>query len=379
MFSSNILDIAVTLGFTYLLLALIVSTVTEIFNTVMQRRSIYLRQGLKALFDNVDSNKNKAESNPVFEYVMESPFIKILTREPPRTVGWLVKWGILKIDDAKFPSYISPNALALAVIDKMKLEDFDYDSIKKRIESLSLTVKKEETKKENEIKVDEPENKNKEDNLSKIKDLLKTILDNSVTKDKILLLNNFTKGIEKTFNDCMDRASGIYKRKSQWITFIISFIVVLLINVDTLRIVKSLQTNKDMLQNAVTIATSTYSQFDPKRYNDSLNSGATEGEMTSLEVKGGDESDVLLTINKNKNDIDVIMNKLKETNIPIGWDSKPKWNDISNIIGWLISIIAIYLGAPFWFDVLNKVTNLRGAGTKPVETKSDGDKGEEKK
>jgi len=365
MFTSNILDIAVTLGFIYLLLALIVSTVTEIFNTVMQRRSVYLRQGLKALFDNVESNKDITESNPVFEYVMESPFIKILTREPPRTVGWLVKLGIIKIDNAKFPSYISPNALALAVIDSTKIKNLysiDYKNIKQQIETLSI--------------------KDKDDNpvdLSKTKDLLKTILDDSAGQGKEFVLNDFTKGIEKTFNDCMDRASGIYKRKSQWITFIISFIVVLLINVDTLRIVKSLQTNKDMLQNAVTIATSTYSQFDPKRYNDSLNSGATEGEMTSLEVKGGDESDVLLTINKNKNDIDVIMNKLKETNIPIGWDSKPKWNDISNIIGWLISIIAIYLGAPFWFDVLNKVTNLRGAGTKPVETKSDGDKVEEKK
>jgi hypothetical protein len=37
------------------------------------------------------------------------------------------------------------------------------------------------------------------------------------------------------------------------------------------------------------------------------------------------------------------------------------------IIGWLLTIFAISLGAPFWFDVLNRFMNLRSAGKSPEE------------
>jgi len=31
------------------------------------------------------------------------------------------------------------------------------------------------------------------------------------------------------------------------------------------------------------------------------------------------------------------------------------------ILGWLITALAISLGAPFWFDLLNKLMTLRGS------------------
>ncbi|MEO8630927.1 MAG: hypothetical protein ABI612_22940 [Betaproteobacteria bacterium] len=36
------------------------------------------------------------------------------------------------------------------------------------------------------------------------------------------------------------------------------------------------------------------------------------------------------------------------------------------IIGWLITGLAVTLGALFWFDLLNKLVNLRGSGPKPA-------------
>jgi hypothetical protein len=35
---------------------------------------------------------------------------------------------------------------------------------------------------------------------------------------------------------------------------------------------------------------------------------------------------------------------------------------ISHLFGWLLSIAAVSLGAPFWFDTLSRFVNLRGAG-----------------
>ena len=53
------------------------------------------------------------------------------------------------------------------------------------------------------------------------------------------------------------------------------------------------------------------------------------------------------------------------------WDSRI-W--LERIIGWLLTLLAISLGARFWFDILNKIVNIRFAGKSPVE----GSKGPEK-
>jgi len=37
--------------------------------------------------------------------------------------------------------------------------------------------------------------------------------------------------------------------------------------------------------------------------------------------------------------------------------------------GWLATIAALSLGAPFWFDLMNKVANVRSAGNIPASTK----------
>lgn len=44
-------------------------------------------------------------------------------------------------------------------------------------------------------------------------------------------------------------------------------------------------------------------------------------------------------------------------------------------IGWLITSLAISLGAPFWFDLLNKIMALRSAGTKPPTNSNSRSKG----
>jgi hypothetical protein len=44
------------------------------------------------------------------------------------------------------------------------------------------------------------------------------------------------------------------------------------------------------------------------------------------------------------------------------------WHNPKSILGFLITAIAISLGAPFWFDLLSKVVNLRNAGAKPDDS-----------
>ena len=36
-------------------------------------------------------------------------------------------------------------------------------------------------------------------------------------------------------------------------------------------------------------------------------------------------------------------------------------------LGWLITAFAVSMGAPFWFDLLNKFVNIRASGKAPEE------------
>lgn len=49
-------------------------------------------------------------------------------------------------------------------------------------------------------------------------------------------------------------------------------------------------------------------------------------------------------------------------------------NMLLMVAGWLLTALACTLGAPFWFDALGKLVRLRGAGGKPPEPSTVGDK-----
>ena len=59
--------------------------------------------------------------------------------------------------------------------------------------------------------------------------------------------------------------------------------------------------------------------------------------------------------------------------LPIGWPAKPidDWPlPLTLIPGWLLTALAISLGASFWFDLLNRLVNIRHGMRKP-QTPSD--------
>jgi hypothetical protein len=57
--------------------------------------------------------------------------------------------------------------------------------------------------------------------------------------------------------------------------------------------------------------------------------------------------------------------------LPIGWGSRvtsvawPDYPLVTRFIGWLLTAVALSLGAPFWFDLLNKLVNMRHGMQKP--------------
>ena len=63
------------------------------------------------------------------------------------------------------------------------------------------------------------------------------------------------------------------------------------------------------------------------------------------------------------------LGELKELQLGVGGGpaAGAPWTG-ERVLGLLISILAISLGAPFWFDFLNRFVNVRQTGTKPTAT-----------
>jgi hypothetical protein len=135
------------------------------------------------------------------------------------------------------------------------------------------------------------------------------------------------RNIEAWFDDSMARVSGWYKRFTQKCTVVLALLFVIAINADTLHMARILWLNPTLRAQVV-------EQSKGRKAADAPLTSAEEKQLAGF----------------------------------VGWqDGVPgdaaSW--FQRLIGWLLSAIAVSLGAPFWFDTLNRVMNLRNAGKAP--------------
>ena len=154
-------------------------------------------------------------------------------------------------------------------------------------------------------------------------------------------------GVEGWFDAAMDRLSGDYKRFHQICAFIMGLSLAALCNVDSVYIVRTLYAQPDMTK--------------------ALDAEAIAISKAGLESKPISNGSIADTTDK----IKTAKNALFASAVPVGWDKEAaaKWRDPANVanwlpvaLGWLLTALAGLLGAPFWFDSLQKLVNLRGAG-----------------
>lgn len=152
--------------------------------------------------------------------------------------------------------------------------------------------------------------------------------------------------VENWYDDTMDRVSGWYKRRAQHIIFVVGLVLCVLLNGDTLMIVHELW-NDEALRSAVV-------------------SEAQERAGAATATSGKDDS------------LADVTTYIREASAPpIGWSFSVKgargvpesWGWLWKIIGILITSGAIAMGAPFWFDLLNKIVNFGLTGTPPPDSR----------
>jgi hypothetical protein len=85
-------------------------------------------------------------------------------------------------------------------------------------------------------------------------------------------------------------------------------------------------------------------------------------------------------------DLQQVLRTTKNIELPVGWSFERddpryfkflefEWSlhyarwVFYKIFGLMVSVLAVSLGAPFWFDTLSKFVNVRSSGTPPGETR----------
>lgn len=191
-------------------------------------------------------------------------------------------------------------------------------------------------------------------------------------------ISTFRKLVEYHYDAAMDRASGWYKKKTQTFALIISTILVLSANVDTIQLANSLSTTPEARARMVEIAQQELNAAQKTETQATQVNGA-------ITMTGDTATDPLQEAKKRSEDAARALEKanadLASAGIQLGWKGAypeseiKKVGDIfqwalSKFFGLLISILAISLGAPFWFDILNRVMQVRAAGVSPREKKA---------
>lgn len=147
--------------------------------------------------------------------------------------------------------------------------------------------------------------------------------------------------VETWFDRSMDRASGVYKRNAKGVAILIGLVVAGVANTDTFHIVGSLSRNSvlrsTITQNAEQVVT--------------RNPQGTAAGLAKLKTE--------------------MREALSDVSIPIGWSKanqrqqlQESWKIpyLKQIVGWIVSGLAISMGSSFWFGLLNKIVNVRNTG-----------------
>lgn len=205
------------------------------------------------------------------------------------------------------------------------------------------------------------------------------------------------------FDRSMGRTSGVYKRNSKGVAFIIGLLIAMFTNSDTFHIFSRVASDDSLRKVITDRASQTVPKTDPTtttgpnviRRDLADLKDQTQAVLAEIplpitwnprnlsqqldcpydpkadNLKNGDEKIYSLLTRDQWNDLYKACVGMSSTdNVPVPFQvaqmivARPM-GFLRMLSGWWISGIAIAMGAPFWFDLLGKIVNVRNTGAKP--------------
>lgn len=326
MFGSNVIDILIGLIVVFLSVGLAVSAGTEVVSHWLSMRPKQLKKALIGMLENGSASGTKIED-----------------------VHWFFDQTLLRSmadSGKKFPSYMDPKTFSEAI-----LLAIDKDFAGKKADELTTSLEQSL----NALPVTEG-----------AKELIRSYIRQSQGD-----VDQFRKLLEGWFDRVMDRASGWYKRNVAIISLIFAAVIAVSANIDSLAIARALHGSDTLRAKMLDVADRMAKQAPPAAPAAVATGAAPTGTAPPNPTPPADTD-----IEKSKAQLRSLredFDSIQRAGLPLGWDGQqPKdWGGwLTKAVGWLITICAATLGAPFWFDMLSKIVNIRNAGPKP-ETKTD--------
>lgn len=334
MFGSTALEVAIGVVFVYLSLSLVCTAANELIASLTTWRAKNLAHGIRTLL----KYKDNAELIGKF---YGHPLIQSLYR-----------------DQKRLPSYIPSRTFAVALMDIVApVSGSDRSTIAGIKDAVTKTGRvPDPVKAALLVLIDQADNSLKEavTEVQKAETALSKVQEN----------------VETWFNDSMERVGGWYKRKTQALSFALALVFTVALNVDSILITKRL--SSDSTLRAAVVATAEKSAQQPAVVITQPNQagGAQTSGQESVEGRTAAAYQALL----DKQDA------LQSLGLPLGWGDRRNWPGgdgrsgwplfwtwLSKVFGLLLTAGAASLGAPFWFDMLNKIVTVRSAGKAPEE------------
>jgi hypothetical protein len=266
-----ILELGIGLSLVYLLLALIAMSLMEWITQALERRGKTLIEALPRLL-----GEEGSATKPITTALLDHALIRGLS------------------DTGTPPSYIPSSVFAAALTDTLKDRKVD-------VGTPSIPTQLDAT--------------------------LRALTSSTVSEQ-----DNKT-AIATWYDQCMDRVSGTFKRRTRKWVFAIAALITLALNADSLTLVKTLWNDPTLRTYLVERAKTRLEQGPPLptvEYTNPLDATPSAPDTTA--------------------------SALSPTQL---------LSEEQTLVGWLITILAVSLGAPFWFDALNRLTSIRAAGSVP--------------
>lgn len=328
MFNSPILELAIGMIFFYLLLSLVCSALNEIVEAWLKNRAADLENGIRRLLD------DESQARGFFQNVREKLMRKKIAAPLSGLAGKLYDHAFvhgLYLNSKQLPSYIPARNFALALMDIVAPgKSGAAGAMSPAAVPAPLTDLR--------VAVADPANVPSE----RLRKALLAIID-AAGDDASRVREN----IESWYNSAMDRVSGWYKRRTQILILCLGIGIAVVLNADSVIVANTLWRNST-LRTQVAIAAEKFVTEKPEAW---AARGALEGLKLPVGWSGEDDAHKLP------------VSVLREPVQALSWSL---YQLDLHWLGWIITGLAISLGAPFWFDILNKFIVVRST-VKPEE------------
>lgn len=393
---SPYLDTLISLVLIYALLSVFVSILLEGWNKRIKERGVFLQRMVYRLLDD--------PLNLNFGYLIyQHPIINKMRK-----------------DGNSYPHYIPAEGFANALIDTlaeqavvMRYVDGPDGVLVKQADGQDLPLSERLQRGVQRL------------NDSEFKRLMLNFLDRNTTATSgqealapQLDMDKLKKELGRWFDDFMDRATGEYKNGQRGKLRLIGLLVALLLNVDSLHLVRVLLNDRNLRDRMVQRAEAVDQTVSQRK--DTTEAGLRKAvlqrlsEMDTTHVKGVRNDSLLLrslalvlsdnSAAREREQADSLLAVLDQWQLPIGWsctEAPLSWmgrswcacdsvrppphpdrllryftarneRSLKQFFLWLLGILitgwSLSLGAPFWFETLSKLINIRRSGLKPLTT-----------